>query len=78
MRVDMAPFNNVRVPAPSLMPSTARHPSTRSMVEASRPALARDLIEWALPPDQLGEGAKYYQYDPKGQAPALRPDIPRD
>ncbi len=23
------------------------------------------LTEWSLPIDQLGEGAKYYQYDPK-------------
>jgi len=29
------------------------------------PALARGLVEWSLPVDQLGTGAKYYQYDPK-------------
>ena len=29
------------------------------------PALARGLVEWSLPVDQLGAGAKYYQYDPK-------------
>jgi peptide/nickel transport system substrate-binding protein len=29
------------------------------------PALARGLVEWSLPVDQLGEGAKYYQYDPE-------------
>src|SRR5207245_6756929 len=29
------------------------------------PAVARGLTEWSLPIDQLGAGAKYYQYDPK-------------
>jgi peptide/nickel transport system substrate-binding protein len=29
------------------------------------PAIPRGLAEWSLPIDQLGEGAKYYQYDPK-------------
>src|SRR5207247_88467 len=28
-------------------------------------AVARGLHEWSLPVDQLGAGAKYYQYDPK-------------
>jgi peptide/nickel transport system substrate-binding protein len=28
------------------------------------PAVARGLVEWSLPIDQLGTGAKYYQYDP--------------
>jgi len=29
------------------------------------PAVARGLVEWSLSIDQLGAGAKYYQYDPK-------------
>jgi peptide/nickel transport system substrate-binding protein len=29
------------------------------------PAIGRGLAEWSLPVDQLGAGAKYYQYDPK-------------
>ena len=29
------------------------------------PAIARGATEWSLPIDQLGAGAKYYQYDPK-------------
>src|SRR4029450_13287024 len=29
------------------------------------PAIARGATEWSLPIDQLGEGARYYQYDPK-------------
>jgi peptide/nickel transport system substrate-binding protein len=28
------------------------------------PALARGLVEWSLRVDQLGAGARYYQYDP--------------
>jgi peptide/nickel transport system substrate-binding protein len=28
-------------------------------------AVARGLAEWSLPIDQLGAGAKYYQYDPQ-------------
>jgi peptide/nickel transport system substrate-binding protein len=32
---------------------------------APTPPIARGLIEWSLPIDQLGEGAKYYQHDPK-------------
>jgi hypothetical protein len=35
------------------------------------PAIAPGLTAWSLPIDQLGEGAKYYQYSPKGQ-PARR------
>jgi peptide/nickel transport system substrate-binding protein len=29
------------------------------------PAIARGATEWSLPIDQLGEGARYYQYDPQ-------------
>ena len=29
------------------------------------PALAPGLAEWSLPIDQLGQGAKYYRYDPQ-------------
>src|SRR5215471_4860551 len=29
------------------------------------PAVARGLREWSLPIDQLGTGAKYYQYNPQ-------------
>src|SRR5436190_2069227 len=28
-------------------------------------AVARGLVEWTVPIDQLGAGAKYYEYDPK-------------
>src|SRR5439155_1666102 len=29
------------------------------------PAIGRGLAQWSLPIDQLGAGARYYQYDPK-------------
>jgi ABC-type transport system substrate-binding protein len=29
------------------------------------PAVPRGLAEWSLPIERLGEGAKYYRYDPK-------------
>jgi peptide/nickel transport system substrate-binding protein len=29
------------------------------------PAVTRGIVEWTLSIDQLGAGAKYYQYDPK-------------
>src|SRR5438552_10171568 len=36
-----------------------------SMRGEPTPAIARGATEWSLPIDQLGEGARYYQYDPK-------------
>jgi peptide/nickel transport system substrate-binding protein len=32
---------------------------------APTPAASRGLVEWSLPIDQLGEGAKYYRFDPQ-------------
>jgi ABC-type transport system substrate-binding protein len=50
----------------------SRRPSIgRGLIEAvplrgePTPAVPRGLAEWSLPGDQLGTGAKYYQYDPK-------------
>ena len=52
--------------APSPRPSIARRSSRRSGSRGEpTPAVARGLAEWSLPIDQLGAGAKYYQYDPK-------------
>ena len=31
---------------------------------APTPAISRGLVEWSLPIEQLGEGARYYRYDP--------------
>ena len=66
MRTDMAPFNDVRVRR-----AISHAIDRQGLIEAvwvrgePTPAVARGLIEWSLPIDQLGAGAKYYQHDPK-------------
>jgi peptide/nickel transport system substrate-binding protein len=66
MRVDMAPFNDVRVRR-----AISHAIDRQGLIEAvwgrgaPTPAVARGLVEWSLPIDQLGAGAKYYQDDPK-------------
>jgi peptide/nickel transport system substrate-binding protein len=66
MRVDMAPFNDVRVRR-----AISHAIDRQGLIEAvwgrgaPTPAVACGLTEWSLPIDQLGAGAKYYQYDPK-------------
>src|SRR5256884_6368757 len=66
MRTDMAPFNDVRVRR-----AISHAIDRQGLIEAvwvrgePTPAVARGLIEWSLPIDQLGAGAKYYQYDPR-------------
>jgi peptide/nickel transport system substrate-binding protein len=66
MRNDMAPFNDVRVRR------AISHAIDRGGINeaiwvrgAPTPAVSRGLVEWTLPIDQLGEGAKYYRYDPQ-------------
>ena len=66
MRTDQAPFHDVRVRR-----AISQAIDRQGLIEAvsirgePTPAIARGATEWSLPIDQLGAGAKYYQYDPK-------------
>ena len=55
-----------RAPGDVAWPSTARASSTRpARASASiNPPVPAALKEWAIPIDQLGEGAQYYKHDP--------------
>ncbi len=66
MRTDKPPFNDVRVRR-----AISHALDRQGLIEAvwmrgqPSPDTAPGLAEWSLPIDQLGEGAKYYQYDPQ-------------
>jgi peptide/nickel transport system substrate-binding protein len=66
MRTDMAPFTDVRVRR-AISHAIDRQGLIEAVWGRGAPtaAVSRGLVEWSLPVDQLGEGAKYYQYDPK-------------
>ncbi len=66
MRTDMAPFTDVRVRR-AISHAIDRQALVEAVWGRGAPtaAVSRGLVEWSLPVDQLGEGAKYYEYDPK-------------
>jgi peptide/nickel transport system substrate-binding protein len=65
MRVDQAPFNDVRVRR-----AISHAIDRQGLIDAvyprgaPSPAIPPGLAEWSLSIDQLGAGAKYYQYNP--------------
>ena len=66
MRTDQPPFNDVRVRR-AISHAIDRQGLIEAVWGRGEPtaAVGRGLVDWALPVDQLGAGAKYYQYDPK-------------
>jgi ABC-type transport system substrate-binding protein len=66
MRTDQKPFSDARVrQAMSLaIDRQGILDATAEGVGVFNPPVPAALREWALPVDQLGEGAKYYKYDP--------------
>jgi peptide/nickel transport system substrate-binding protein len=66
MRTDQPPFTDVRVRR-ALSHAIDRQAIIEAVELRGEPtaAVPRGLVEWSLPVDQLGEGAKYYRYDPQ-------------
>jgi peptide/nickel transport system substrate-binding protein len=67
MRTDQKPFSDVRV-RQAMSHAIDRQgilDATAEGVGVFNPAVPAALKDWTLPIDQLGEGAKYFKYDPK-------------
>ena len=66
MRTDQPPFTDVRVRR-AISHAIDRQALIEAVWGRGAPtaAVSRGLAEWTLPIDQLGAGAKYYEYDPK-------------
>jgi peptide/nickel transport system substrate-binding protein len=66
MRTDQPPFNDVRVRRAISMAIDRQGVIDAVYLKGQpTPAVAPGLTEWSLPIDQLGAGARYYQYDPE-------------
>jgi peptide/nickel transport system substrate-binding protein len=67
MRTDMAPFNDIRVRKALSMAidRKAIAEATAPLGSVKNPPVPAALAAWAIPYDQLGEGAKYDEHNPK-------------
>ena len=66
MRTDRPPFNDVRV-RQAMSLAIDRQAIVDAVLEGVgvfNPPVPAALKDWSIPIDQLGEGAKYYKYDP--------------
>jgi peptide/nickel transport system substrate-binding protein len=66
MRTDQKPYSDIRVRHAMSMPIDRKNilDSVFEGVGAMNPAVPAGLKEWSVPFDKLGEGAKYFKYDP--------------